>query len=239
MAIENSIAGSIISNYALIDQNNLNIVGECYHQIQHSLLALPNQSIDEAINDLTCAIKLEPNHISWYQLTIEPNTIFFNKPPKLPKEILVEAIQEKGGEILLDAEYKQYEVSAYCKKNKRSAHNMNYWEFGDYLGIGAGAHGKISLPKENKIIRIQKTRSPEDYLNYKKTYTCSSKSIDLDEIPLEFMMNALRINQGVSTTMFEDRTGLSVRQIDPCLRIIGFLPLQSTTVDSIPISQDP
>tara|TARA_B110000196_G_scaffold39378_1_gene29910 strand:+ start:342 stop:1499 length:1158 start_codon:yes stop_codon:yes gene_type:complete len=202
---------NVVKNAKLAGFDNINI------DLMHGL---PNQSVDEAINDLTCAIKLEPNHISWYQLTIEPNTIFFNKPPKLPKEILVEAIQEKGGEILSDAEYKQYEVSAYCKKNKRSAHNMNYWEFGDYLGIGAGAHGKISLPKENKIIRIQKTRSPEDYLNYKKTYTCSSKSIDLDEIPLEFMMNALRINQGVSTTMFEGRTGLSVRQIDPYLKIL-------------------
>lgn len=179
---------------------------------------LSGQNTAEALNDLICAIKLDPTHISWYQLTIEPNTVFFNKPPILPTDIILESIQNKGGQLLLDAGYEQYEVSAYCKNNRKSVHNMNYWEFGDYLAIGAGAHGKISLPKENRVIRIQKTRSPEDYLRRKGSYISASKDIDIKEMSLEFMMNALRLSQGVDIRTYEDRTGLSVNQIEPVLR---------------------
>ena len=178
---------------------------------------LPGQNTAEAIDDLICAIRLKPAHISWYQLTIEPNTVFFNKPPKLPTDIILESIQNKGGQLLLDADYEQYEVSAYCKNNRKSVHNMNYWEFGDYLAIGAGAHGKISLPKENRIMRIQKTRSPEDYLDRKESYASTSKDIDIKEMSLEFMMNALRLNQGFDIRTYEDRTGLSINQIEPVL----------------------
>jgi len=181
---------------------------------------LPGQDANDAVDDLVNAIKLEPSHISWYQLTIEPNTVFFNKPPKLPTDILLESIQNKGEKILLDAGYKKYEVSAYCKNNDRSMHNMNYWEFGDYLGIGAGAHGKITLPEKKKILRMQKTRSPSDYLDKRKSYTAASKQINSKEIPLEFMMNALRLNHGVSKSTFEGRTGVSINEIERPLRAL-------------------
>ena len=198
-----------VENAKLAGFDNINL------DLMHGL---PGQTIDLAMNDLMYAIKLDPKHISWYQLTIEPNTEFFNKPPLLPTDIILEEIQNKGRVLLENSGYNQYEISAYCKGSNKALHNMNYWEFGDYLGIGAGAHGKITLPKEKKIIRTQKTRSPKDYLNEKKLYVSKCKDIPLEELPLEFMMNALRINQGVSNEIFEDRTGLSYQDILPSLK---------------------
>ena len=207
------------SEQAIYAVENAKLAG--FENINLDLMhGLPGQTIDLAMDDLICAIKLAPKHISWYQLTIEPNTEFFNKPPLLPTDILLEDIQNKGKILLENSGYKQYEVSAYCKGNNKALHNMNYWEFGDYLGIGAGAHGKISLPKEKKIIRTQKTRSPKDYLNDQKLYTSKCKDISLEELPLEFMMNALRINQGVSNEIFQDRTGLPHTNILPSLKIL-------------------
>ncbi|MDX2464469.1 MAG: radical SAM family heme chaperone HemW [Porticoccus sp.] len=174
---------------------------------------LPGQNTADAMADLQQAIDLNPNHISWYQLTIEPNTIFYNKPPTLPKDIILESIQDKGLQLLADNGYQQYEVSAYCKEGKKSAHNMNYWEFGDYLGIGAGAHGKITLVDEQRIIRTAKTRKPEDYLARKNSYTASCNTIPKKELPLEFMMNAMRLNNGVSEKIFSERTGNSISTI--------------------------
>ena len=171
---------------------------------------LSGQTTSQAISDLQQAIELSPTHISWYQLTIEPNTAFFNKPPTLPTDIILEAIQDAGHRTLQDNGYQQYEVSAFCKKGKESRHNKNYWEFGDYLGIGAGAHGKITLPSEQRIIRTAKTRSPKDYLSREQTYTSSCKNIPTAELPLEFMMNALRLNQGVDKHVFEKRTGINL-----------------------------
>ena len=174
---------------------------------------LPGQDITDAMTDLEQAIRLQPTHISWYQLTIEPNTVFYNKPPPLPTDIILESIQDRGQQLLLKSGYKQYEVSAYCKANKQSVHNINYWEFGDYLGIGAGAHGKITLPEENRIIRIQKTRKPEDYLARDNSYTSRCKNIPNEELALEFMMNSLRLNNGVDVSIFQDRTGIPLSDI--------------------------
>ena len=178
---------------------------------------LPGQNTVEAMADLQQAIDLNPNHISWYQLTIEPNTVFYNKPPTLPKDIILESIQEKGLQLLSDNGYRQYEVSAYCKEGKNSAHNMNYWEFGDYLGIGAGAHGKITLVDEQRIIRTAKTRKPEDYLARENSYTASCKNIPEEELPLEFMMNAMRLNNGVPKQFFSGRTGIALKKIEPVI----------------------
>jgi oxygen-independent coproporphyrinogen-3 oxidase len=178
---------------------------------------LPGQNTAEAMADLQQAIDLNPNHISWYQLTIEPNTVFYNKPPTLPKDIILESIQDKGLQLLTDYGYRQYEVSAYCKEGKKSAHNMNYWEFGDYLGIGAGAHGKITLADEQRIIRTTKTRKPEDYLTRENSYTANCKNIPEQELPLEFMMNAMRLNNGVPKQFFSERTGISLKVIKPAL----------------------
>ena len=178
---------------------------------------LPGQDISDALTDLQQAIDLNPNHISWYQLTIEPNTVFYNKPPKLPKDIILESIQEKGLKLLAENGYQQYEVSAYCKKGNKSAHNMNYWEFGDYLGIGAGAHGKATLLDEQRIIRTAKTRKPEDYLARENSYTASCNNIPKEELPLEFMMNTMRLNSGVPKQFFSERTGVSVDTIQSAL----------------------
>lgn len=178
---------------------------------------LPGQDISDAMADLKQAIDLNTNHISWYQLTIEPNTVFYNKPPKLPKDIILESIQEKGLQLLADNGYQQYEVSAYCKEGNQSAHNMNYWEFGDYLGIGAGAHGKVTLVDEQRIIRTAKTRKPEDYLARENSYTANSHTISKEELPLEFMMNAMRLNNGVPKQYFSERMGISVDSIQSAL----------------------
>ena len=114
---------------------------------------LPNQSIDNALDDLKTAISLNPTHISWYQLTIEPNTAFHSKPPKLPQDDVLWEIQDQGVKLLTEAGYIQYEISAYAKPGYQSQHNLNYWQFGDYLGIGCGAHGKITDSKQQKIVR--------------------------------------------------------------------------------------
>jgi putative oxygen-independent coproporphyrinogen III oxidase len=192
---------------------------------------LPGQTTVDAMADLQQAIDLAPTHISWYQLTIEPNTEFYSKPPSLPTDIILEAIQDQGHQILLNNGYKQYEVSAFCNDQKESAHNKNYWEFGDYLGIGAGAHGKITLPSEQRIIRTTKTRKPGDYLARDNSYTASCKSISADELPLEFMMNAMRLNAGVPTELFSERTGIPLEEIKPALGKLleqGLINQQST-----------
>ena len=178
---------------------------------------LPGQTTAQALADLQQAIDLAPTHLSWYQLTIEPNTEFYSKPPTLPKDIILEAIQEKGHQLLQDNGFQQYEVSAFSRDDRPSAHNLNYWEFGDYLGIGAGAHGKITLPAEQRIIRTTKTRSPSDYLARENSYTASCKNIPQEELPLEFMMNAMRLNGGVPKPFFSERTGVSVAAVQPAL----------------------
>ena len=172
------------------------------------MYGLPNQTPDQALNDLSQAVALNPSHISWYQLTIEPNTVFYNKPPTLPEDDALWDIQEAGQAYLQEQGYLQYEISAYAKKGNRCLHNVNYWQFGDYLGIGAGAHGKITLGNTQEIIRYQKTRMPTDYLNrtIDKTFLSSSSRIDEDERAMEFFMNGLRLNEGISKQHFFQRT---------------------------------
>jgi len=194
---------------------------------------LPGQNTADAMADLQQAIDLNPNHISWYQLTIEPNTVFYNEPPTLPKDIILETIQEKGLKLLAENGYQQYEVSAYCKEGNRSAHNMNYWEFGDYLGIGAGAHGKVSLMDEGRIIRTAKTRKPEDYLARDNSYTASCNTIPNEELPLEFMMNAMRLNHGVPKQFFSDRTGITLEKIQPALDKLKKLELIEQPINNL------
>ncbi|OUS06537.1 YggW family oxidoreductase [Gammaproteobacteria bacterium 42_54_T18] len=172
------------------------------------MYGLHNQTPEQALNDLSQAVALNPSHISWYQLTIEPNTVFYNKPPTLPEDDALWDIQEAGQAYLQEQGYLQYEISAYAKKENRCLHNVNYWQFGDYLGIGAGAHGKITLGNTQEIIRYQKTRMPTDYLNrtIDKTFLSSSSRIDEDERAMEFFMNGLRLNEGISKQHFFQRT---------------------------------
>lgn len=168
---------------------------------------LPEQSEQAAMADLQQALALEPGHISWYQLTIEPNTAFYRRPPLLPEESVLDAITEQGTALLTTAGYLQYEISAYARAGECSAHNRNYWEFGDYIGIGAGAHGKLTDPAGGRILRRRKTRHPRHYLDAVDPCVASD-AIPNDELPLEFLMNALRLNEGVPARLFPSRTGL-------------------------------
>lgn len=172
---------------------------------------LPEQSLAEGLDDLKAAFELSPEHISWYQLTIEKNTVFYNQPPTLPVENILDNLFMTGLDTLAGAGYQQYEVSAFARDSKQSRHNKNYWRFGDYIGIGAGAHGKIS-GSDGSISRRWKTRSPSDYLNTDKKLA-GSTLIAKEDLPLEFMMNALRLNQGFTPQLFEQRTGLSFSKV--------------------------
>jgi putative oxygen-independent coproporphyrinogen III oxidase len=169
---------------------------------------LPNQTIEDAAKDLTNALALEPEHLSWYQLTIEPNTEFYKRPPQLPEDDTLAAIQECGFELITQAGFEHYEVSAFCRHGRASQHNMNYWQFGDYIGVGAGAHGKITQ-QDGAIARTRKTRLPKDYLASGGKCDRNSERIAQDAVPFEFMMNALRLNNGFAKTLFTERTGLS------------------------------
>ncbi len=168
---------------------------------------LPDQSLDEALSDIRQAIALAPTHLSWYQLTLEPNTVFWNQPPVLPEDDTLWDIQEAGQALLAEHGYAQYEVSAYAKDGKRARHNLNYWSFGDFLGIGAGAHAKLTSP-DGQILRSWKTRLPKDYLDPSKNFQAGAKALSEDELPFEFLMNALRLTDGVKAELFSQRTGL-------------------------------
>ncbi|WP_426782736.1 radical SAM family heme chaperone HemW [Pseudomonas atacamensis] len=170
---------------------------------------LPDQSLDDALSDLRQAIALKPTHISWYQLTLEPNTVFWNQPPVLPEDDTLWDIQEAGQALLAEHGYAQYEVSAYAQAGRPARHNLNYWSFGDFIGIGAGAHGKLSHP-DGRIVRTWKTRLPKDYLNPAKSFQAGEKSLSNDEMPFEFLMNALRLTAGVESRLYPERTGLSL-----------------------------
>ncbi|WNW12333.1 radical SAM family heme chaperone HemW [Pseudomonas sp. DTU_2021_1001937_2_SI_NGA_ILE_001] len=170
---------------------------------------LPDQTLDDALADLRQAIALQPTHLSWYQLTLEPNTVFWNQPPVLPEDDTLWDIQEAGQQLLAEHSYAQYEVSAYAQPGREARHNLNYWSFGDFIGIGAGAHGKLSHP-DGRIVRTWKTRLPKDYLNPAKPFQAGQKLLPLDEMPFEFLMNALRLTNGVEAALFAERTGLSL-----------------------------
>ncbi|MEK9988730.1 MAG: radical SAM family heme chaperone HemW [Halieaceae bacterium] len=171
---------------------------------------LPGQDPESARADIGEAIRLSAGHISRYQLTIERNTRFWSTPPALPDEDTLAQIEDTGQTLLLNAGFSQYEVSAFCRPNNECRHNMNYWTFGDYLGIGAGAHGKLTL-EDGTIIRTQRTRSPVDYLNQAGAAPFASPAVQVisaDDLPGEFAMNALRLPGGVPLAYFTERTGL-------------------------------
>lgn len=174
---------------------------------------LPEQSIEDALFDLRTAIAQGPTHLSWYQLTMEPNTVFWSQPPVLPEDYLLWDIQEAGQTLLAEQGYAQYEVSAYAQAGKAARHNLNYWTFGDFLGIGAGAHAKLSSPN-GQILRTWKTRLPKDYLDAGKPFQAGERLLTADELPFEFLMNVLRLSEGVPAALFSERTGLPLAQLD-------------------------
>ena len=171
---------------------------------------LPQQTLEQALTDLRMAVENGATHISWYQLTIEPNTVFFRTQPVLPVEDVLEHIQEQGEAYLKAHGFIQYEISAW-RKEQPSAHNMNYWQFGDYLAIGAGAHAKVSL--QDGVYRFQKTRLPKDYLAKIPAEHLQFKKIEREDMPFEFMMNALRLNEGVPARFYKERTGYELEKI--------------------------
>jgi len=199
------------------------------------MYALPGQMLDEAIADVRAACALRPAHISYYQLTLEPGTVFHARPPPLPDEDAAWMIQIECQQILAAEGFEQYEVSAYGQRGARCRHNLNYWLFGDYVGLGAGAHGKISSSLPDRILRTAKPNQPREYLGRlsatpvtagSTTTSCPApigerKYIAAADLPFEFMLNALRLNEGFAIRDFECRTGLPLRSIEPALRRAG------------------
>jgi oxygen-independent coproporphyrinogen-3 oxidase len=182
-----------------------------YDNINLDLMyALPEQSLAGAIADIERAIALAPAHVSHYQLTLEPNTLFAAKPPPLPDIDAAWDMQEACQRTLAEAGYAQYEVSAYARDGRRCAHNLNYWTFGDYLGIGAGAHGKITA-SDGPVVRSTKVKLPRSYLDRaaRREAFGTFDTVATEQVPFEFMLNALRLNEGVSIEAFERRSGLS------------------------------
>ena len=219
---------------------------------------LPEQSTNDARADLQQALDLEPEHLSWYQLTIEPNTAFYAAPPVLPEENSLADIQEQGEQLLAQAGFEHYEVSAYSQADRQARHNINYWSYGDYLGIGAGAHGKITLPEQGQIQRRWKTRLPKHFLqrsdqlersdqawatsttDQNNPFLAGQELIEPKARPLDFLMNALRLSDGVSAQLFEQRTGLTLQALQPQwsnLRSLGLLEDDQTRLATTTLGQ--
>lgn len=212
-----------LASYAGFDNFNLDL-----------MFGLPQQTIEEALADLQQAIHLKPTHLSWYQLTLEPNTLFYKHPPLLPDDDLLVDIQEAGQALLQQAAYTQYEVSAYAQAGRECRHNLNYWQFGDYLGIGAGAHGKIT-DALGQVTRHQKYRQPVQYLQQVDLGQARSDTQTLNptDLKFEFMLNALRLKSGFDLALFTERTGLAAETLQAPLAFAeqqGWLTTQQNQI---------
>ncbi|MCG7991526.1 MAG: radical SAM family heme chaperone HemW [Candidatus Thiodiazotropha lotti] len=183
------------------------------------MFGLPEQTPAMAEVDLAAAIELGSEHLSYYQLTLEPNTPFHHAPPAVPDDEQLWLMQQQGMEQLADAGFNHYEVSAYARQGRECRHNMNYWRFGDYLGIGAGAHAKLSLA-DGRVKRFWKQRHPDAYLTADRAsdFIQGERQLTNQDLVVEFMMNALRLLQGVELNLFESRTGVGLQQIETPLR---------------------
>ena len=201
-----AIAAAEAAHAAGLDNFNLDL-----------MFGLPGQTVEQALSDIACALALQPAHLSYYQLTLEPNTRFYRSPPLLPDDETIDVIQERAQEELARHGYPRYEVSAYARADRRCRHNLNYWEFGDYLGIGAGAHGKLSDPAAGQIQRLWKIKHPRDYLARAGTPAGvgGDAPVREAELPLEFLMNALRLVEGVPAALFGERAGLPLAALEP------------------------
>lgn len=181
------------------------------------MYGLPNQTILDALHDIHTALACEPTHFSWYQLTIEPNTVFYKQTPVLPSDDATWEMQQAGQASIREHGFLQYEVSAYSQPNKPCAHNRNYWEFGDYLGIGAGAHSKITDSHSQQVLRHMQVKQPRHYLDKSKRMATQWYAVTADSLMFEFMLNALRLTHGVPGGMFVERTGLDLSAVAPIL----------------------
>lgn len=200
-----AIAAVEVAHQAGFDNINLDL-----------MFGLPEATPNTSAADVKTAIGLQPTHISLYQLTLEPNTYFHKFPPRLPNDELVFETQRICQSMLADHGYIQYEISAYSLEGRQCRHNLNYWQFGDYLGIGAGAHGKISLALPHRVIRTVKPRNPEHYLKVPGSDSIETV-IDTRDLPLEFAMNHLRLKHGFSVNDFRSATGLPIAALEPGL----------------------
>ncbi|RKZ40725.1 MAG: radical SAM family heme chaperone HemW [Gammaproteobacteria bacterium] len=186
-----------------------------FNQINFDLMfGLPAQTIEAALKDLQIAVSFQPSHLSWYQLTIEPNTPFYHNTPPLPDNDILWEMQNAGQNYLAKQGYFQYEISAYAKSGQQCQHNLNYWKFGDYLGIGAGAHGKISETHLGTITRTSKQRHPQNYLQSSPAIIANHSKLTPPEVGLEFMMNALRLYEGFTNQTFIENTGLNLAYLE-------------------------
>jgi putative oxygen-independent coproporphyrinogen III oxidase len=179
------------------------------------MYALPEQTLEQALQDVRTAISLGPTHLSHYQLTLEPGTVFHSRPPPLPDDDQAWSMQTESQSLLAAHGYEQYEVSAYAQAGARCRHNLNYWEFGDYVGIGAGAHGKITLGSQ-RILRTEKPKQPRDYqaqVTVAQQALGERRIVAAAELPFEFMLNALRLNEGFRNEDYEGRTGLKMEDL--------------------------
>ncbi len=206
------------------------------------MYALPQQTFEGALQDVERALALEPAHISHYQLTLEPNTAFAANPPPLPDDDYAWSMQEACEQRLACAGYGQYEISAYAAAGRRCTHNLNYWRFGDYLGIGAGAHGKISDSETGQIRRRWKTRHPRAYLGARggADRIGGDNTVAPPELPFEYMLNALRLIDGVPHGDFSERTGLSPTTLRAALATAmrrGWLYDSSERLQTTPLGQ--
>ncbi|MCG8037332.1 MAG: radical SAM family heme chaperone HemW, partial [Candidatus Thiodiazotropha taylori] len=183
------------------------------------MFGLPEQTLAMAEVDLAAAIELDSEHLSYYQLTLEPNTPFHHAPPAVPDDEQLWQMQQQGMERLANAGYSHYEVSAYARQGRECRHNINYWRFGDYLGIGAGAHAKLSLA-DGRIKRFWKQRHPDAYLAADKTsdFIQGERLLAEEDLVMEFMMNALRLLEGVELNLFESHTGVALEKIETGLQ---------------------
>jgi putative oxygen-independent coproporphyrinogen III oxidase len=180
------------------------------------MYALPDQSAEAALADLRTALSLDPRHVSQYHLTIEPGTVYAAAPPTQPADDVVDEMLLRCQAQLREAGFEHYEVSGYARPGSQCVHNLNYWRFGDYIGIGAGAHGKLTLPDRGAIVRTQQTREPRRYLAAAPG-SFTRKTIAAAELPFEFAMNAFRLREGFSTSLFTERTGLPAAALEDSL----------------------
>jgi putative oxygen-independent coproporphyrinogen III oxidase len=185
------------------------------------MYALPGQDVEAAVRDMEEALALDPAHLSHYQLTIEQGTVFAAQPPALPEDDVAADMLTQCGQRLADAGFAQYEVSAYARRGRQCRHNLNYWMFGDYLGIGAGAHGKLSFPASGSIVRTLQLREPRRYLASVPA-AVTRKSVAARELPFEFMLNALRLVEGFEAVTFSERSGLDWQSVaEPVKALVG------------------
>jgi len=203
------------------------------------MFGLPEQTVVQVISDLKLAIAQAPAHISWYQLSIEPNTLFYSRPPVLPVDDLIWDMQEQGLSLLKQQGYERYEISAYARQDRQCRHNLNYWEFGDYLGIGAGAHSKLTNVAAGRIERFARHKIPLAYMEKAGTSQAVTMSRELsqNEIPLEFFMNSLRLMHGIDARIFLQRTGLPLSVVEQPLQKAEQEKMIEWTVDHIRVTR--